>query len=372
MIDDFPADISGLANALIAQRQYTLGLYADLPQEYWQPAQFPYRKNVNPPLWELAHIAWFAELFCLRWRPDDIDGTRTPSCLDVSDTLFNSATVPHAARWTNVYPSRDVCLDFMQRALDSVLAALERSKRDERYPFQLVLAHEDMHAEALAMTVNALGLPLPSILPSRREIDIASHDTHFAGGEIALGSSNRTFRFDNEMPAKFMQVAPFSISSRVLSAGEFAAFRDSAAYADDRWWSEAGRIWKRDASSANGNNEEMFAAMHVNYFQAEAWCSWQGRRLPSEAEWEFAATRSDEFRASTGHVWEWASTAFHSFPGFVAGPYRDYSAPWFGDHQVLRGGSCATHARLKYPQYRNFYTPDRGDMFCGFRSCAIA
>ena len=372
MIDDFPADISGLANALTAQRQYTLGLYADLPQDYWQPAQFPYQRNINPPLWELAHIAWFAEFFCLRWRPDDIDGERTPSCLEGSDALLNSATVPHAARWTNAYPSREACFDYMQRALDNLLAALAKSHEGERYAFQLALAHEDMHAEALAMTVNTLGLALPGILPSRRELGTAKYDIAFAGGEISLGSSVRAFRFDNEMPAMKMHVAPFSISSRVVSAAEFAAFHASDAYDDERWWSEAGRRWKRDAAFAHGGKDETFAALHVNYFQAEAWCNSQRRRLPSEAEWEFAATQSQDFRASTGHVWEWTSSAFRSYSGFVAGPYLDYSAPWFGDHQVLRGGSFVTHPRLKYPQYRNFYTPDRCDMFCGFRSCAIA
>ncbi len=161
---DFPTDIAGLTQALVEQRQYTLGVYANLPEEYWQPARFPYLKTVNPPLWELAHIAWFAEFFCLRWREDDICGRRTPSCLAGSDLLFDSAFVPHADRWVNEYPSKSVCMDFMQRSLDAVLNALQSSRKDQRYPFQLALAHEAMHGEALVMTLNTLGLPSPAFV----------------------------------------------------------------------------------------------------------------------------------------------------------------------------------------------------------------
>ncbi|MBL0125056.1 MAG: SUMF1/EgtB/PvdO family nonheme iron enzyme [Betaproteobacteria bacterium] len=371
---DFAQGIPALRETLIRQRKYTLALYAELPPAYWQPAQFPYLPIVNPPLWELAHIAWFAEFFCLRWRCDDILGLNTPSVLAVADSLFNSKTVPHGARWSSSYPDRQVCLDYMQRSLDAVLASLDASAPDDRDRFRLAIAHEDMHAEALTMTLVTLGLPLPVGVPARCMAVYACRDLGFDGGSIELGASARRLRFDNEAPAWQQEVAPFSIASRPVSALEFAAFVESPDYVDDRIWSAPGRQWRLSRQQLRDRPGEPlgFAAMHVNYFEAEAWCRWASRRLPTEAEWEFAASRSPELRASTGQVWEWTSSIFAPYPGFSPGRYRDYSEPWFHTHQVLKGGSFATHPRLKYPQYRNFYTPERSDMFCGFRTCAIA
>lgn len=369
--EEFPHDIEALSTALAARREYTLSIYNDLPEEYWIPATFPYDALMNPPLWELAHIAWFAEFFCLRWASDDPFGRRRASCFAGADPLFDSRIVPHAARWTNVYPSRASCFAYMEESLAHVRAALARSEGAQRNLFQLALVHEDMHAEALLMTKNRLGLTVVPKHVARGSQDrkLAASPLAFEGGSFFHGASNRSFQFDNEMPSMQTAVAPFSIDAAPVSATDFLAFAESDAYRDARFWSTAGWQWQQqnhDVTCAKAG-----AALHVNYFEAEAWCRWAGRRLPTEAEWEFAARHSSAFAASVGDVWEWTSSAFAPFPGFVAGAYAEYSAPWFGNHQVLKGGSFATHPRLKYPQYRNFYLPERRDMFCGFRSCAI-
>jgi EgtB-related family protein len=109
--------------------------------------------------------------------------------------------------------------------------------------------------------------------------------------------------------------------------------------------------------------------MNLSWHEAQAYCGWAGRRLPTEGEWEFAAERAGGAFA-WGQVWEWTASAFAPYPGFVAHPYRDYSAPWFHTRHVLRGGSFATHARMKHTRYRNFFPPDRNDIFAGFRTCA--
>jgi len=366
----FPSDVAGLTAALQAQRDYTLGLYRDLPGPLWEPARVPYLPTINPPLWELAHIAWFAEYFCLRYpyREPQLP----PSRLAVADSLFDSAKVAHDTRWRNVYPDREVCLGYMRDVLSAMLLALAGSTSSQRYYFQLALAHEDMHAEALAMTLVTLGLPLPASVASRQVLPAVNSDIVFDGGELPLGDgSGRSFVFDNEKPAHRIVIAPFSISARVVSAAEFAEFQASDAYRDRRLWSAAGWDWRaRNASRPQRQNAGL-AAMHINAWQAEAYCAAINRRLPTEVEWEFAAVQSTAYRTSTGHVWEWTASPFAPYPGFVPDAYQEYSQPWFHNHRVLRGGSFATHARLRYPQYRNFYLPGRDDMFAGFRTCAI-
>jgi EgtB-related family protein len=109
--------------------------------------------------------------------------------------------------------------------------------------------------------------------------------------------------------------------------------------------------------------------IHVSAWEAEAFARRAGRRLPHAAEWECAA-RDPRFHWGQS-VWEWTADAFLPYPGFAAGPYADYSRPWFGDHRELRGGSFATHARLHDPAYRNFFVADRNDVFAGFRTAAL-
>ena len=137
----------------------------------------------------------------------------------------------------------------------------------------------------------------------------------------------------------------------------------------DLWTSPAfqptirdGRLYARGACDDKGQ-----FIIHINAFEAEAYCAWARRRLPSAAEWERASAHMQ-----WGHsVWEWTADAFEPYPGFKPGPYREYSAPWFGDHRELRGGAFASHARMHDPRYRNFFQPQRSDVFAGFRSVAL-
>lgn len=382
MTAEVPWDRAELGKALIAQREYTLALYADLPGEYWQPRNFPRGATVNPALWELAHIAWFQEFFALRWRADDEAGSRTPSCLDVADQLFDSRIVAHDTRWQLAYPSKGDCFDYMRRVLDLAVGALVTQKSVDRYGFQLALVHEDMHAEALAMTLRTLGLPLPDAVPKRVPLRSGSAlrpEIACVGGTVCVGAQNGAgasrFSFDNEKPAQVVDIAPFAIDARVVSAGEFAEFVASDAYREPRFWSAAGNTWRESRQKGGASAAVDLAAIHVSYFEAQAYCLWKNRRLPTEMEWEHAATSSADFLASTGQVWEWTASAFGPYPGFEPERYREYSSPSFASegvvHRVLKGGSFVTHPRLKYPQYRNFYSPERTDMFCGFRTCAI-
>jgi EgtB-related family protein len=112
-------------------------------------------------------------------------------------------------------------------------------------------------------------------------------------------------------------------------------------------------------------------AVHISLAEAQDYCAWAGRRLPTEAEWELAASSSTAKDFEWGHVWEWTSSTFSPYPGFVAHPYLDYSEPWFGTRQVLRGACQATQPMMKNIKYRNYFTPERTDIYAGFRTCRL-
>jgi EgtB-related family protein len=351
---DVPVDRQALSAALNAAREYTLALYKDLPPEWWNAARFPFHAVVNPPLWELGHIAWFQEFFVLRWSEDDIDGRATPPLLPGADALFNSSRVAHATRWQLTYPAKSAVMDYMAATLSRVTTALQTESAAARVSLaQLALLHEDMHSEALVMTQRFLGLPWPRALTQRLRPVAASGALKYGGGEILLGASTRALPFDNELSPATTRIAAFEIDAAPVRAGEFAKWRGVPCEGDPA-----------------------LPAMGVTRDDAAAYAAAIGRRLPSESEWEAAAVSADlgaSFWASTGQVWEWTASDFAPRPGFVPGPYRDYSAPWFLEHgtthAVLKGGSFATHPRMKYPQYRNFFTPTRTDIFAGFRTC---
>ena len=144
-----------LAQALRDARSRTLAQYGHLDLASLRVPQLPI---VNPPVWELSHIAWFQERWCLRYSPRTL-ALEKPSLLGGADALFDSSAVPHATRWTLPYPPLAELLDYMKRTLEATLAALERTPPEKRYFFALSLLHEDMHGEALLMTLQALGLP---------------------------------------------------------------------------------------------------------------------------------------------------------------------------------------------------------------------
>ena len=415
-----------LAAALRDARHRTLALYSHLEGD---ALEVRYLDIVNPPLWELSHLAWFQEFWCRRYRQDDPLGEHTPSILPDADSRFNSAIAPHRDRWAIARMPREAVQAFMEDTLAATLDALAKSEEARRYYFLLALLHEDMHGEALLMTLQSLGLPAPPIAalePPSAPVAPA-RDVFFAGGELIQGTPDGTpdFVFDNERRAHAVHVEPFSIAERTVTQGEFAAFvadqgytRESIWTPDARKWrtetqASAPRYWKRDGAQWLVRRNDRWLALdesapmiHVTLHEAQAWCRWAGRRLPSESEWEFAARGGTDrrfpwgdepaaapaldfryrgpsaaledpahpagrLRQMLGGVWEWTATPFEPYEGFQPGPYKEYSQPWFHDHQVLRGGSFATRARLVHNRWRNFYRPERGDAFAGFRTCAL-
>lgn len=356
---------AALANALRDSRARTLSLVDDLSDGQWQVPQQP---GINPPAWELAHLAWFSEFWVLR-GPHRIDAegfvqAAQPARLAGPDPLFDSARLPHAARWTSPLPSRERVHTMLATQLDACLAALPEGDDDRALYFhRLALFHEDMHGEAFVWLRAALGYPAPAFANLPRNEGRAP--LRIEGGELAIGSprSEPGFWFDNEQPAMRVELAPSEIDAEPVSNGAFLRFVEAGGAPPTRWRPYGGG-WQQRWFDRWLPLDPAQPVIHVSALDAEAYCRWVGRRLPSAAEWEAAAPRM-----VWGHrVWEWTSTPFAPYPGFEPGPYKDYSAPWFGDHRELRGGAFATHDRLHDARYRNFFLPERADIFAGFRT----
>ena len=439
-----------LIEALKEARARTLELVDDLNDEQLMG---PRLKIVNPLRWEIGHLAWFQEFWVLRHLGSQ------PPILKQGDELYDSARVAHDTRWDLPLLQRDKTLVYMERVLERVieqaspenLTLKDAAGYDQEYFLNLVLLHEQMHDEAITYTRQTLSYPAPTLAVSKVQLaehneapsqtsDDLTRDAEIPGGKFILGSTHlQRFIFDNEQLAHDVEIAAFAISKTAVSNGQFRNFVEDNGYKRSDLWTTQGWhwltaasaehpvYWRRDVDDRWARRtfdkwvelDDGLPVIHVNWYEASAYCRWAGRRLPTEAEWEMSASTEptangrgltthkrrypwgDDLatperanldwramgclpvdalpagdsafgcRQMIGNVWEWTASDFNPYPGFVVGPYKEYSEPWFGDHKVLRGGCWVTRSRLIHNSYRNFYTPDRRDVWAGFRTCAL-
>jgi ergothioneine biosynthesis protein EgtB len=389
---------SALTQALQDSRRDTLALFSLYRSALAEPGlAVPYAVELNPPLWELGHIGWFQSWWLAR-NPQRARGVaadpmspRMAAARADADTLYDSSRVVHASRWQLPLPDARATLADLEAGLAETLALLPDCAEDDTglYFARLCLAHEDMHHEAALYMAQALGLAVHDERWQPLPLPESATPIALPAGRWTLGSTPADgFAFDNELGAHEVALPACHMDSQVLRWCDYLPFVAAGAYEDSRWWPaaaapwraarpspaprylrRAGVAWEQWRHGAWQALDLSLPACHLNAYEAQAWCAWAGRRLPSEAEWERAALQCPE-SFQWGQVWEWTASVFEPYPGFASHPYRDYSAPWFGSRPVLRGASFTTQPRMRHARYRNYFTAERNDIFAGFRSCA--
>ena len=395
-----------LSLALIDARNHTLHLLS-LCEEAMRADAAPCepQPDAAPPLWLVGHIGWFSEWWIARntQRAFGIDCPVRPTRL--------ASIEPRADEWWPTppgpgveLPDGDATRAYLLETLESTLELLDRAAETEAglYFYRLALFHEDLRGEALVVTAQTLGLPIgvePPPAPVSRE-PLLMPATRWTLGR-AEGSAG--FGFAQDSGTLAVDVPAFEIDAQPVSWQQFAEFVDDGGYDRNELWSPGGQAWlaqQHGGRRAPRHVEQIGAgrrgqggailqrrfgrvvqaaghqpAVHLSWWEADAWARWAGRRIATEVEWEVAAHAGAHRGFHWGGLHEWTAGTLRPWPGYRADPWSSGSvfdpAPVFGEARVLRGASFATRARLRSPRARHFALPARDDGFFGFRTCAL-
>ena len=413
-------------------RRRTLDLVADLDAERLEGPRLSGR---SPLRWLIGHVAWFQERWVLR------HGAGMPPLNGASDAVYDAALTCPDDRWTLPFYSRDNAFHYLEEVRDAVVDRLRYSRTTphDRYLATLSVLHEDRHAEAIMAFRQECGYSAPrlreagwpALIP---EGGALSGDARIPGGAFLLGAApDDACAWEDEKWAHPVTVAPFALARAPVTQSEFALFLADGGYRRPELWSDEGWRWRECAGREHpgswrsvpgvGWQRRVFdrwvavephrPVTHVSWFEAEAYCRWAGRRLPTEGEWEFAASwdpatrRKRRFpwgdtpltprracvdgvgrgtldvgalpegdspwgcRQMLGNVWEWTASEYAPYPGFEGNGCGRPATDRFHGRKTLRGGSWATRARLARNTLRLGLTPDRDDYWCGFRTCPL-
>ncbi|MFZ5843828.1 MAG: SUMF1/EgtB/PvdO family nonheme iron enzyme [Pseudomonadota bacterium] len=348
---------------------------------------------LNPPLWEWLHINWFAEYWCLRHQPG---AATTASWLADADSRFNSAVLAHDQRWHTDYPRRSVAQEYDAYVAAAVTAAVTTGLCPA-YFAELAIHHEAMHEENFLRRAQRLRQPFRTVTMAALD---PSEWLPIPAGEVTLGrTGGSVFGFDNEFGEHAVALPAFAIGRSPVSEAQFAGFVADGGYQQRRWWTDVGWHWRQQKQAVHprywqqAGSEWRIAELdtlrapaadrpmrYLNAYEAEAYCAYatsmpdtgarpaQARlRLPSAAEWQLAYPQMQVLP-----MWEWTADEFQPYPGFVPGPYTEYSTTSFGHTRELRGHSPLLHSGLCRADFRNFFSPQRRDVCAGFRLCWTA
>jgi gamma-glutamyl hercynylcysteine S-oxide synthase len=388
-----------LSLALIDARNHTLrwaGAFEGAP------AESDSALGLNSLLRELGHIGWFQEYWIARnvqrQRGDRSDAThpKLASILPEADQWFDFSGPSAAARVTpgrSALPDLSTVRQYLVDSLETTLELLGSAQEDDDalYFYRLALLREDASVERFAVRAQLLDFDTGLLSPMTTRA--LRPPLLFPATRWLLGSERGGFVFDREKWAHEVTLPEFEIDSQAVSWAQYCEFVEDGGYDDRRQWSEAGWDWVQAQvrrtpryvdQMRQGVLQRHFGRLmrvplahpvvHVSWFEADAWCRWAGRRLPSEAEWEAAALQGATRGFRWGEVREWTAGTLRAYPGFPGsspGQSPQSAASGTSPPRVLRGASFATRGRLRSEKARYAAAPQRDEGFSGFRSCAI-
>ncbi len=336
--------------------------------------------DASPAKWHLAHTTWFWDALLL----EPSGWTERPDWAWMFNSYYESLgdRPPRPERGLLTRPGLAQVLDWRQMVTQAVLGLLPHCSLDLLDLATLGIAHEEQHQEL--MLTDLLHLfsrnPLrPALRPGPARASAEPPPLEWwtsPGGVLSLGQSGPGFAFDNEKPRHAVALRPFRLATRLMTNAEYARFVQAGGYRDPRFWLSDGwamvqaqswtapLYWQPDGRQAFGPRglaplDWNAPVAHLSYYEADAFARWAGKRLPTEAEWEVAATTAPGLPQLFGQRWQWTASAYLPYPGFepLGGPAGEYNGKFMVGQMVLRGSSDLTpdgHARATY---RNFFPP---------------
>ena len=396
-----------LSLALMDSRNYTLQLLARLEEGLGEELRVPVSDDTVPPLWLAGHVAWLAEYWIAR-NPQRAQGPRCPpdgvrlgSVEPQADQWFDPRLVPHADRWSLPLPDAGAVKAYLLDTLETTLELLEHTpdQDDALYFYRMALFHEDLRGEELATIAQAAGVPLGLALPAgvAARPPLALPATRWTLG----WSDDASFALDIERGHEVVQVPEFEIDAQPVTWSQYVEFIDDGGYDREELWHHRGWEWLQREAQRDGRRgpryveqigvasgavlQTMFGkatrmggtqlVMHTNWWEADAFARWAGRRLPTEAEWEIAAVQGARRGFRWGEVREWTAGTLRPFAGYLPDAWAPHAE--MDVHgvlhaaRVLRGASFASRSRMRHPKARAWALAGRDEMFVGFRTCAL-
>ena len=399
-------------------RRRTLALVESVSDEDLNRVHDPL---MRPLVWDLGHIAAFEDLWLAQRT-----GALAPLRPELAD-VYDAAETPRAERGEVPYLRRAEALEYMEETRARSLEVLDQVARVGPV-WEMVVQHEHQHNETMLQTLQLAerGVYSPERHPLPGGEGAAGGTVRIDAGPFPLGEPNAEFAYDNERPQHMVHVPAFEIDRTPVTNGAYREFVEEGGYRRSDLWTDEGWAWREenaierplywtgDGRLRSFDREEPLdpdlPVMHVSWYEADAYARWRGARLPTEAEWEKAASWDDaagekrrlpwgdeppdESLANvdqlgfgpapagaypdgaspygvlgmTGDCWEWTASDFGGYPGFQAFPYPEYSEVFFGsDYKVLRGGSWASRERVTTATMRNWDLPLRRQIFSGVR-----